>query len=372
MPMKPLPTASPYHPTTFLERGVALPFTTPLLGGARARLSRNLGLELIVRNPAGGRGVYVMPWTAVAALWRPTLYDKVVSSRIAFLETVTPTTVRAIARATAAEGLAGEHAMQSAQAAAKTDESDRRVVVNHLLSSLVRQVNVSANASSTVPGPDSPDLDARARQTIAWLAPRLGQSAGWGIKALDALAVSMTGVGVSSAGEVGRIPGLIKLLGAMREEITEWAGTQRDGDRVLFAHTVCSVSDFTQRLAAAMVAQTRLLTDDMIALLRRWATDPASVIRIAERSEWLLDGWEQICLIWNYAKDSAARRVALAEIADYIPAMPRELNEWGSGRINMDDVFSEHGHITLNEDWRTGATVFDLIARNEQLRAAAS
>ncbi len=26
--------------------------------------------------------------------------------------------------------------------------------------------------------------------------------------------------------------------------------------------------------------------------------------------------------------------------------------------------------IALNEDWRTGAAVFDLIARNEQLRAA--
>jgi len=28
--------------------------------------------------------------------------------------------------------------------------------------------------------------------------------------------------------------------------------------------------------------------------------------------------------------------------------------------------------VTLNEDWRTGSAVFDLIARNEQLRALAA
>jgi len=365
-----LPSARPYHPTTFLERGVALPFTTPLLGGARARLSHNRGVELIVRNPAGGRGVYVMPLAAVASLCRPTLFDKVVSNRLAFLDTVTPATVRAIGRATAAEGLAGEGAMQAAKAAAQTDESDRRAVVHHLLSSLVRQVSVGPNASSTVPVLGSPDLDARARQTIAWLAPRLGQSAGWGVKALDALADAMTGTGIG--GEAGRIPGLTRLLGAMRAEIADWASTQRDSDRVLFAHTVCSVSDFTRLAAATMITQTRALTDDMVALLRQWAADPDSVVRTVERPEWLLDGWEQICLIWNCAEDNAARRVALVEIADYIPAFPKELNEWGGGRGNVDDVFAEHGHITLNEDWRTGATVFDLIARNERLRAAAS
>ncbi len=346
---------------------MALPFTTPLLGGARARLSRNKGLELIVRNPAGGRGVYVMPWTAVTSLCRPTLYDKVVSNRVAFLEAVTPATVRTIAMAAAAEGLAGEGAMQAAQQAARSDDADRRAVVNHLLSSLILQVNVGPNASTA----EAPNLDAKARQTIAWLAPRLGQSAGWGLKALDVLADTMVAVGIGPGHEVGRIPRLITQLAAMREAISDWARTQRDGDRVLFAHTLCSINDFTRSLAVTMIAQVHRLTDDMVRLLRSWATDPEAVMRAAARPEWLLDGWEQICLVWNYAGDNAARRVALVEIADYIPVLPRELNEWDGSRAIMDDVFIDPGHITLNEDWRTGEAVFDLIARNEQLRAAA-
>ena len=55
--------------------------------------------------------------------------------------------------------------------------------------------------------------------------------------------------------------------------------------------------------------------------------------------------------------------VPLVEIADHVPAIPRELAEWGGGRTNLDDVFAERGPIVLNEDWRTGTAVFDLIAR---------
>lgn len=347
---------------------MALPFTTPMPGGARARLSRNRGIELIVRNPAGGKGVYVMPLSALTTLCRPTLHDKVVCNRLAFLETVTPTTVRAIGRAAAAEGLAGEDAMRTARQAGKSEETDRRAVVHHLLSTLIRQVGAGPDASPAIPGPDLADLDTRARQIVAWLAPRLGQSAGWGIKALNAIADTMTAVGI---GDLGRMSALVNLLAAMREQIADWANTQRDSDRVLWAHTVCSIVEFTRSRAATMLVRTRTLTDDMVGLLRLWATDAPAIIRIAERPEWLLDGWEQICLIWNHAQDNSARRVALAEIADCIPTIPRELNEWDGGRGKFDDVFAEQVRISVNEDWRTGAAVFDLIARNEQLRAAA-
>ena len=60
MPANALPAATPYHPTTFLERGVVVPFTTPLLAGARARSARKPGIELVLHNPSGGLGVYVM------------------------------------------------------------------------------------------------------------------------------------------------------------------------------------------------------------------------------------------------------------------------------------------------------------------------
>lgn len=372
MPLNPLPAAMPYHPTTFQERGVALPFTTPLLGGARGRLSPNRGLELIVHNPAGGRGVYVMPWTAVTSLCRPTLHDKVLSSRIAFLTSITPTTVRAVAQATAAEGLAGEAAMEAARTAAKTDESDRRAAIHDLLAALIRQVNLDPDLSSEVAGAGAPNLDARARQTTVWLAQSLGRPADWGAGALHALADTMASVGVIPGGEVGRMPRLIKMLRETRAGIAEWIGTQRGGDRVSHAQMVCSVSDQALTLAGATLERAREQTDDMVGLLRAWSVDPDAVRRLAARPEWLLDGWEQICLLWNYAPENAARRAALVEIAEYLPALPREVTEWNGAAAAMEGLFAEHRPIPLNEDWRTGAAVFDLVGRNEQLRAAAS
>ena len=95
---------------------MAVPFTTPVLGGTRVRAALKPRLELIARNPADGRGVYVTPWTDSALLYRPTLHDRVLITRIAALGSITPTTILHAARATAAEGLAGEPAMAASSA----------------------------------------------------------------------------------------------------------------------------------------------------------------------------------------------------------------------------------------------------------------
>src|SRR5690348_17776725 len=105
---------TPYHPTTFLERGVVVPFTTPALGGARARVSERSGLELIVANPAGGRGFYVMPWIAVQDFCRPTLHDRQIQERASALTCVTPRGIRQICRDVAGKGYAGREARTAA------------------------------------------------------------------------------------------------------------------------------------------------------------------------------------------------------------------------------------------------------------------
>ena len=81
-----------YQPATFLERGVAMPFTTPQLAGARGRPDVRVGLEVILPNPAGGRGVYVLPWAGVRELCRPTVHDARLQQLVAELKVVTPNT----------------------------------------------------------------------------------------------------------------------------------------------------------------------------------------------------------------------------------------------------------------------------------------
>ena len=131
----------------------------------------------------------------------------------------------------------------------------------------------------------------------------------------------------------------------------------------------CAVADVTLSLAQTTVAKAQALPDNMVDLLRTWAVDRDSVIELVGRPEWLLDGWEQICMVWNNAEDDSARRAALAEIATLVPILPKEVNDWCSMSNEIDGVVRFRRLINLNEDWFTGAMMFDLIRRNEHFRA---
>jgi hypothetical protein len=366
-----LPRLKPYHPMTFQERGVAVPFTTPLLGGTRARPADKQCVELVIPNPSGGRGVYIMSWVGIMSWCQPTLHDSVFHERIALLKTVTPATIRRVALEIAAEGLAGEEAMEAARLATSMEKGDRLVTNYQLLMTLVQQFGGRFAAASSDNASGTPDLMKQAQLTVDWISPRLGRTPGWTASALEALSDVLTNVGIAPGGTTGRLPRLLAMLRRVRSSMSEWSVTRQDEDQAEYVGLVCAVADLTLALAQATLVQAQSLTGNMLQLMRNWAADPRSVRQVATRPEWLLDGWEQICLIWNHAADDAERRAALVEIIGLIPVLPKEANDWSEIKCDMDRVINFRRLVSLNEDWRTGSIVFQLIARNEHLRAIA-
>ena len=366
-----LPPVQTYHPTTFLERGVAIPFTTPLLAGTRARPGEKRGLELVIPNPAGGRGVYIMPWKAITALCSPTLHDRQLNERIETLASVTPSTIRRVSREVAAEGLAGDEAMASAQKAADHDRGDRLLANYLLLLALVEQVDAPTAEQKLAAVEDPEEMQQRARLAVAKVAPSLRRSTNWVASALESIGDTMSCIGVTVGSTTGRVPRLINLLKRCSEQVAAWSSAQRSDDQAAYAEMVCTVADHTLALADATLLQARGLTNDIVGLLRTWGTDPEPVIRLSGRPEWLLDGWEQICLLWTLADDDAARRAALVEMVQLLPVLPKETKEWSDRFMEVDISLRLRRLIPLNEDWRTGVTVFDLVARNEHMRALA-
>lgn len=73
-PAGPSPARPVVPPTMFTDRGVTVPFTTPLLASTRARRSDRQVLELIVPNPSGARGVYSPAAADITALGRSTVH----------------------------------------------------------------------------------------------------------------------------------------------------------------------------------------------------------------------------------------------------------------------------------------------------------
>jgi hypothetical protein len=366
---KSLPPVRPYHPTTFLERGVAVPFTTPLLAGTRARPAEKNGLELVIPNPSGGRGVYIMAWTSISSLCSPTLHDRQLNERIATLSSVTPHAIRRVGREVAAEGLAGEEAMNAARNAAEHDKGDRLVANYILLMALVKQVNFAPAPHEVGGAPDPMEMQRRARLAVNRVAPGLGRSTDWVAAALEAIADVMANIGLTAGSAASRVPRLVNLLQQCSTEVTDWSSAQHSDDQASYAEMIRSVAAFTLALAEVTLTQARALTNDVVGLLRSWSADPGPVVRLVGRPEWLLDGWEQICLLWIFAKDDAARRAALVEMVQLVPVLPREAREWSDLVLEAETSMRLRRLIPLNEDWRTGATVFDLIARNEHIRA---
>src|SRR5689334_12427878 len=105
------------------------------------------------------------------------------------------------------------------------------------------------------------------------------------------------------------------------------------------------------------------LTANVAELLRRWEGGPEPVAELASRPEWLLDGWEQISLLWKSATDHAARAAVMPELADLVSVIPREAGDWVGTQVE-DQMWARFRKLVgRNEDWRTGGKVLDLINR---------
>ncbi len=98
------------QPATWAERGVHMPFTSPVLFGARLRSRGPLPPELVLAHPGGQKSFLVMPWSAAMDACRPSLADRMLM-RALENQPLNPGAVRLAAAAVAGTGLLGRAAL---------------------------------------------------------------------------------------------------------------------------------------------------------------------------------------------------------------------------------------------------------------------
>jgi hypothetical protein len=359
------PAAKPvesFLPATFLERGVMVPFTTPQLNGARARPGERMPLELIIPNPSGGRGVYIVPLEGVQDFCALTINDRRLADAIAKLRGVTPDTIREAAREVAREGLAGRGAVAAAKQAQTNDELAKIQANFDLLISLVLQTERKGEEPIPVEKSHPTDLEYRGRRAVARIAARLGCTQDRAAAALEQLAAVFQGVGVRNA---ARIPRELETLTCLRRDVRKFSENAAD-TKASEAQLVAVSADLTILLVTATLADARALVDDIKTLIRHWVSDPTPTMQLLARPDWLLDGWNRICALWSSATDPED---AVSEMAALVPVIPREAEMWSGHRVgHLIDVPQYRRTVVRQlEDWRTGVTVTDLVARNESL-----
>ena len=358
-----------YVPVTFLERGICVPFTSPTLTGARVRPAERHGLELTIPSPSSGRGIYVLPWAAIGELCRPTVHDTKLAEKTASLHGVTPGAIRRAARAIAAEGWAGREAGAAATEADRIDEQTRLVTNFQLLLRLVAQVEPGAKPITPPDFAVPEEVERRMKAALSVVAPKLGCSADELAADLEEISVLLAGAGIGEQAEQARLSRAVEAVRTLRGELATWAGESKD-DSVLIARMTVAAADLTLSCAATMLPAARAEADHVPQLLMRWKAAPDRVAQTIIRPDWLMDGWDQICALWRLAASPAERRATLAEIAPLVPVIPKEAATWAGLAVDMEGPQRLRRLVPINQDWRSGVTVFEAVAHNERVRAA--
>ncbi len=364
-----LPLIQSYKPASFLERGVAVPFTTPQLAGARVRPAERTGTEFVVPNPSGGRGVYILHWGGVRQLCRPTVHDTLLHQRVARLPEMDPRGVRLTMRALAAEGMAGREAAVAATAAADADAKEQ-VLLNFLLLILLMEQMEPSGLRVSAETERTPELDRRARRIVTRFAASIGRGVEQVSADLEGLSAVFVSIGLDVGASSPRLPRLNTRLDEAAQTIAAWAKSMPDDTFAPLAASLARSALITSTCAAATLRAAQAMTLDMRGLLEAWIGAPAEVMKQANRPEWVLDGWERFCLLWETADHASAKRAVLPEMAQLVPLLPREAVEWGEAeRRDLENLEPAFRGVWLNESWRGGGGAFGLVTRNERLQA---
>jgi len=243
-----------------------------------------------------------------------------------------------------------------------------------LLMALTTQIEKRAAPGDRLQEQPRQEIERRGKVALTQLAQEFGQPPQHLADVLDDLAQSYVEIGIGA--DVGEAPlsRLLASLGSLQNDLRIWAQTECNlgvdsaQSETRDANSVTGVAELTGRMARMLVQTSRAQIDDMPLLMRAAIANGPEIAQRCERANWLLDGWERICLIWQHATTPPARQSALLDIARQIPLLPDEAETWLQLPSGTAAQLSQRPQSTVPR-WHDPVSQLDRIARNEQIRA---
>lgn len=363
--------AEEFVPSTFAERGIAVPFTTPLLSQARLRLDRNEKFEFLLPNFTGGRGVYVMPWKSLPSVMTITLHDRLLFEEIEGGTDHTPETIRAAVLKVQASGVAGPDAAAAAERAMAEDAQYLVLTQFVLVTELLKLVGIGAQ-DLLKPGMTAEQSVKLARQSLGKVAQLVRIAPDDLSNRVERLGTAIAPFGLPQTPQPGRLRGLLARLEGFENAVAHWADTDVS-DVAVLARYVAEVARHTLTLAR----ERRNKLDALCAHPKQVIHDePRFMAAIREhvgRLSWLMDGWDFIVTLWDRARQKPleTQQTTMSEISRLVPMIPREETAWMAEGFDPEALEKiQRRWVRLNEDWRTGAFDMDAVMRIEQIKAA--
>lgn len=369
-PFLPLPPSQAYRAATFHERGVAVPFTTPILAATRARHGSREQIELVVPNPSGGRGFYILACKAVRSLCCPTVHDSRLNHLISEMPLITPTAMRLAALEVAASGLAGKRVQENALSSIDREQKEQLFAKLMLLGVLAAQIAPDEFELAPFQHEQTVELQRQAHKIVTGFATATHQSPDTLSAGLDSLAEQLFPLGVIGSSGTGRIPRLMSQLTELQTGLAEWMRDHPYDVRHDLAEAVASSAAQTMKATELVLAALRAVVRDALTVLGNWSRSRGRVVELAARPDWLVDGWDLVCAIWRASDGPDQHRAAIVEMTQLTPVMPREIAQWSSA-TDGERPSGPPTPVELDRDWRTGPAALQLTARSERLRALA-
>ncbi|HUB94269.1 MAG TPA: hypothetical protein VL993_00035 [Stellaceae bacterium] len=357
-----------YLPSTFEERGIAVPFTTPILAHARVRKNYRDQLELSIPHFAGVEGNYIMAWKAVCDLVEPTLHDKMLFEHVTENRVSTPHEMRLAALSIACTGMAGAEVAAAAKKAVTEDEEAKAL---HQVIVILRLLE-ETNKGSAIDLREIASIDRQeyVRKALTRVSTQLDMAA----DALDQRITELTRmtypVGAEWNPSEGRLRVQIRSLTQFRDALRTWGSDQVNeaGERALFSS---EVADLTLATSAGLLKSFNDVMRSPYALVSAWQKSKVEAERLSSRLIWLLDGWDTVVQWWESCKDDNERIIAAEQMAPVLPLIPANELDLAQRDAGNGIIEKSRRWVRLNRDWSTGEVDAEMIHRMECVKARA-
>lgn len=360
-----------WAPPSFAERGASVPFTTPIIVGARVR-GRGEDLELVVPNPSGAKGNYILQWKSLPDVFTLTVHDRVLHRAIGEAGASTPDQVRRATLKTASTGLAGPAAAKQAKAMLKDEDDFKLLIQFSLLAETVAQLS-QGSLQITLAHVQSETGRQQAKLILARVAHKVKLEGNELYALLEQWSDLIAAVGVPKLPKPPRLRRMRTRIEEFANSIGSWSEIDKS-DASPLGGLASLVARETASLASEHFTAIDAFMGRIDATVLGWEKVQAELENNVRRISWMLDGWDMLVAMWEDAvlKPAFEQQATVQELARILPIVPEE-EVTGVRRDKLRDIGLQRRKLVKPmEDWVSGTIDADLRTRLERYKAKAA
>lgn len=337
-----------------------MPFTTPSIAFSRVRGDGRGGLEVLVPGLSGGQGVYIIPWQGLREMFKMTVHDRALHDEIQGLEEATPRSIRTVVLNIAAGGLAGPRAKEAARVSQQRDEDDKLRSGFHLIGVVVKNLSGS-ELQVTLNEVATEDGQREVRNILNRIADQLELPTSSLHDRMDSWAAAISNVGVADMPTKCRVRRGMDQIQTFSETVGIW-GDQAFTTNKEYGRVINNIAFETLSVINTYLVTLDKFTSMAGETLKNWPKAGENVSALAEKAEWLLDGWDSLVALWDSGVEEPPHVLDLVvgDIFRLLPLAPRD--ELDSRRQARWGEFEKAINMAQKNADRKGSATIDLDA----------